>query len=157
MTLRTWDFSWSRTERRFRFRAAGDEVICNAIEGYAYIEGADGHTGHMQITARLEVTGHGQANLWLEPGDIESDVEVPEAVEYADTWQLCFYRREEKWRIWDKSNRASTLQIVDGYRGPAYISWFDGGGHIYVHGRKWDRDGVVYFAGDRPPIGAVRP
>ncbi len=149
--LHTWDFSWDRADRLFRFRADGEEVRAQAIEGYAYIAGADAHTGHMQMQCRIDLTAGGQANLWLEDGDIEGSPAVPDGAEFADAWQLCFFRREEKWRIWDKRDRANTLRIVDGYQGPAYITWpaADRGGHIFAYGRKWEEDGIVHFAGDR--------
>ena len=151
VALKTYDFSWQRSTRLFRFRAAGDEVIAKSIEGYASIEAADGHTGRMELRCRLELLDSGHVNIWLDPGDVP-EPDVPESTDYAETWQLCFFRREEKWRIWDKANRAATLEIVDGYRGPAYISWpaADQGGHIFVHGRKWTDDGLVRFAGDKP-------
>lgn len=149
IALRTYDFSWERATKRFRFRDGDQEIFAKELEGYAFIESADGASGHMQITCRLEAYANGRVNIWLEPGDAEMP-STPVDAEFADQWQLCFNRKGENWRVWDKADRAGTLIFTSGYRGPAYISWHDGGGHIFVHGRKWVQDGVVHFAGDRP-------
>ena len=149
--LRTWDFSYQRHTKRFRFRNGETEVLTASMEGPTFIEGADGSTGHMLVRCAMTVDAAGNARLSYEGTRY---VAVPLDTEYAQWWQLCFARKESKWRVWDRDNRGPTMKYVDGYYGPAYISWHDKGGHVFVHGRRWNAESpggvIACFAGDVP-------
>jgi hypothetical protein len=161
--VKTWDFSFrvhdpagkplSPKERTFRFRADdGEELYADkalGFEGTAYIESSNGKTGHMTVKCAIERLESGLWVTYLDE-DFKAGIVVPEGADYADYWQVCFNRAGENWRIWDKAQRPTTLKFTSGYQGPVYWSWHDGGGHVFVHGRKWDQGGVVMFAGDRP-------
>lgn len=150
--VKTWDFSWSRSDRTFRLRADGEEILADrryGFQGLVYIDSADGKTGHMKITASVDRLTSGEMIFYL-PDEFTVADSNGEPMEHADLWQLCFNRKGDNWRIWDKARRNETLQFVDGYQGPAYIDWHDGGGHIYVHGRMAIHGNIAQFAGDKP-------
>lgn len=147
--VKTYDFSWARQARTFRFVAGAEELFADrskGFEGLVYIEEANPQTGHMRLTCNIERLNSGE---WVLYNPDLLPVDAPADAESADLWQVCFARKTERWRIWDKTTPKEKDEDVLGYTGPAYVVWHDGGGHIYVRGRRWKRDGIVYFAGDR--------
>lgn len=150
VVVQTYDFSWARAHKTFRFTGPDGEPRYadryKGFEGMVFIEEANPHTGHMRLTCAIDVLNSGELILY---NPALMPVEAPEDAESADLWQVCFARAKERWRIWDKSVPKEKDEDVLGYHGPAYVVWHDSGGHVFVKGRRWKRDGVVEFAGDR--------
>ena len=150
------ELGYSKTERTFHLKDANGKHTFESLEGFALFDGADAVGGHLTLFSDLDDSG----TLGLAAVSCYLD-EVPGDALYADWWQCCFIRRENKFRLWPADNRTPVAKIMyDDIRGPGYVSWHDRGGHIYVHGRIWQRevDGrtVIYVAGDVPPAGLVR-
>lgn len=150
---KTYDFSWAKSHdpKCFRFRDGNEEVFVQSIEGYVFIEEADAHTGHMKLRCDLTVDADGNATL-DDPMSRDSIVNAPADAVFAEAHQMCFARKAEKWRIWDKERRQETVQMIDGYHGPTFLFWprDDHGGHVFAYGRMSIVDGIANFYGDSP-------
>lgn len=147
------ELGYNKLERQFSLKDADGKHPMKALEGTVLFDGADGVGGHLYFLSTLE--GEPEAAKVHLPQPACYLDEVPVTAAYADWWQCCFIRKDGQFRIWTVGKpRKDTELFFDDVRGPAYLSWHDRGGHIYIHGRLWvTHEGgkaVLNIAGDFP-------
>ena len=69
----TYDFSYSRSKGKFRFRWEDGETLCNFIGGNAFIRGCDNKRGNIAMHCKLELDDGGVARLYR---DVENEPPV---------------------------------------------------------------------------------
>lgn len=144
---REWTFSWSVVKKTFHLREGELDLYVLSLEGYTEILEADGKTGRMRMRHALELDADGNARFVNEAA--RSSFEGAPAEARFVTNQMCFNRKGEDWRIWDKDRpRSETLEYVEGYAGNVYCFWprEDQGGHIFAAGHYEKMGGIARFA-----------
>lgn len=171
LTLETYQFSYSRSTGKMRFRLDGADILADRLVGQWWGKGVD-RRGN--ITAECAVLMRGETAYVYHP-DIEAQ-EVAEAPDHCDFeadnshdhchvatanpfpngrdthWRICFARELAEtgdrpcWRLRDE--RTDELWFVNGYEGPMNVNYYDRGSHIFCDGPCWVDDNLVAHFGE---------
>jgi hypothetical protein len=164
-----YEFTYSRSTGKMRFRHAGGEWLARRFVGqwdFLHTE----RNGTMHVRCLMQMVGD-TSYCYLPDSDIE--FKAPEGVisltpahdhsqcqvatddsfpQGRDShWRLCYARElattsdtQAFWRLRDE--RSGQLWFVHDYGGRVNVNYLDEGSHIYVDGPVWvDGDGVAQF------------
>jgi hypothetical protein len=159
----TYDFSFSRSAMKFRWRLKDDysqEWLCERIAGQAWCKEADGVKGNLTLVCQIHRDAGGTVTAWAPEGSqlaaLQEETIDPLIGSQGDEqwrsfpqgrnthWRLCYIRQFRAWRCRDE--RTGELFITNGYRGMLNLNYFDGGTHVFHDGAAYvDQQGVVRF------------
>lgn len=157
-----YEFSFSRSTRKMRWRHGGEEWLCNRIAGEAWCRRTDGVGGKLYLVCQLTIDENGDAEIYPPEGKLldalrNEQVRVQPGTQqqaWADFpqglkahWRLCLDRARHAWRIRDEEYPYK-IYATNGYRGMIKIRRYDGGPHIHADQKAWvDPYGTVQFGG----------
>ena len=159
-----WDFSFSRSALKFRWRLTSDptrEWFCERIAGQAWCREADGDRGNLTLICQIAIDANGTITAWPPEGEELAILEAEPAIvqpgnqspeDWANFpqgrdshWRLCYFRYYRAWRCRDE--RTGELFITNGYHGMLNLNYFDGGTHVFHDGPVTvDSNGIVRFS-----------
>ena len=150
-SVETYEFSYSRSKGKMRFRLNGDEWNVKRIAGKAYSEGVN-ELGQWMLRLKLKVDGD-TAYTYLPKDVTVEDFEIPEGGLPDTHWRLCYNRagsesdKRPHWRLRDERTQHVYSNDIRDYKGIINLNWMDGGPHVFHDGKVYiDDEGVAHFA-----------
>lgn len=147
-SVEVYEFSYSRSTGRMRFRLDGREWLVKSLVGKAESIGVNAQ-GNWELRCRLLFQDE-TAYLYLSPDADERDVitDLPET-----HWRLCYNRagseadKRPHWRLRDERTQQLYSNDIRDYRGIVALNWLDAGPHVFHDGKvAIDAEGVAHFA-----------
>lgn len=172
--VQEYDFSYSVSTGKFRWRLGEDQWLCNRIAGQVWIRFANSKTHHIDLVCELAIDEDGAATVWAPEGKVLEalraepviknftkenleDIKINEAglkplAEFPQGryshWRVCSVNWEDVWRLRDERSTevGGELYVVNGYRGLANFNWMDGSSHVFADNTaEVDEYGIVHF------------
>ena len=167
-----YEFSYSRSTGKMRFRYDGDEWLATKFVGQWEFLTADRSAGTMHVRCFMQMQGDtaycyvpgstigaaafsdsvANAVLPHDHSQCELETQAPFPQGLDTHWRLCWARDlamntkdQACWRLRDE--RSGRLWLVHDYEGVVNINYLDEGSHIFVDGPAWvNEKGIAQFS-----------
>lgn len=146
--VQTYQFSYSRSTGKMRFRLEDSEWLVSTIAGKWEILGTDVNTGNLIVRCKLRVEDD-KAFVYI-PKDVDVEAytcDIDESRALNSHIRLCYNRQDKAWRVRDERSGVLHSQDIKDYKGVMSVNYFDGGPHIFHDGEVFiDEEKVAHFA-----------